>query len=242
MHREYHKWFSPHLQRDMELLLFGHSGARVLFFPPRVGRFYDYENWRVIDALRYPIEEGWLQVYCVDSVDEESFYCFWCHPRGRITRHLQYERYILDEVLPFSTKLNKNPYLMSVGCSFGAFHAVNIAFRHPHCFSKVVGMSGRYDLTLSTGIFKDLLDGYYDEDAYFNIPCHYLPNINDSDYLEAIRKLDVALVIGQEDVFLDNNRYFSEKLWEKGIWHALHIWDGEAHRARSWRKMVQLYL
>ncbi len=44
MYREYHKWFSPHLQREMELLILGHAGARVLVFPTRCGRFYDYEN------------------------------------------------------------------------------------------------------------------------------------------------------------------------------------------------------
>ncbi|MDX2302351.1 MAG: alpha/beta hydrolase-fold protein [Microscillaceae bacterium] len=226
----------------MEILIFGYSGARVLFFPPRIGRFYDYENWGVIEALRHPIEQGWLQVFCVDSVDRESFYCFWCHPRGRITRHLEYENYILYEALPFSRQKNSNPYLMSVGCSFGAYHAVNIALRHPQYFSKVVGMSGRYDLTFSVGVFKDLLDGYYDEDIYFNTPSHYVPNIDNGDYLESIRKLDIILVIGQEDAFLDNNRDLSEKLWNKGIWHALHIWDEEAHKARYWRKMVQLYV
>ena len=44
MHREYHKQFSQHLQRDMELLIFGHGGRAVLFFPTRMARFYDYEK------------------------------------------------------------------------------------------------------------------------------------------------------------------------------------------------------
>lgn len=51
MKREYHKWYSSNLEKEMELLVFGHSGAKVLFFPPRMGRFFDYENWRVIKAL-----------------------------------------------------------------------------------------------------------------------------------------------------------------------------------------------
>ncbi|NJO02130.1 MAG: esterase family protein [Bacteroidia bacterium] len=242
MHREYHKWFSPHLQRDMELLIFGHNGARVLFFPPRIGRFYDYENWGVVEALRHPLEQGWLQLFCVDSVDQESFYCFWCQPRGRIERHLKYEQYIIQEVLPLTRQKNPNPFMMSVGCSLGAYHAINIAFRHPQYFGKVVGMSGRYDLTLSTGIFSNLLDGYYDEDVYFNTPCHYLPHVHDSYYLDELRRLDVTLVIGREDVFQENNQRLSQILWEKGIWHALHLWDGEAHKAYHWRKMVQLYL
>lgn len=32
MNREYHKWRSKHLKREMELLIFGHAGAPVLFF------------------------------------------------------------------------------------------------------------------------------------------------------------------------------------------------------------------
>ncbi|MEY3787833.1 MAG: hypothetical protein RLZ75_2040, partial [Pseudomonadota bacterium] len=44
MNREYHKWWSDRLQRDMELLVFGHAGAKVLVFPSRFGRFYEYEK------------------------------------------------------------------------------------------------------------------------------------------------------------------------------------------------------
>jgi esterase/lipase superfamily enzyme len=35
----------------MELLIFGHAGAKVLVFPTRQGRFFDYENWGLVDAL-----------------------------------------------------------------------------------------------------------------------------------------------------------------------------------------------
>ena len=49
--REYRKWHSSCLNREMELLVFGHAGARVLVLPARMGRFYDYENWRMVEAL-----------------------------------------------------------------------------------------------------------------------------------------------------------------------------------------------
>lgn len=242
MHREYHRWYSPNLHRDMELLVFGHSGARVLFFPTRMARYYDYENWGMIKALEEKINQGWLQIYCVDSVDQESFYSYWRCPRGRIERHLQYERYILEEVLPFSAEKNANSYLMSAGCSFGAYHAVNIAFRHPHQFSKVVAMSGRYDLTTPVGVFQDLLENYYDEDLYFIMPSHYMPNLEDEENLNQIRKMDIVLAVGQEDVFLGSNQHLSATLDAKNINHIFSIWDGEAHRARYWRKMIDLYL
>ena len=38
------------------------------------------------------------------------------------------------------------------------------------------------------------------------------------------------------------NRQFSESLWRKGIWHALHVWQGRAHSPKYWRKMVELYV
>lgn len=242
MHREYRKWYSPNLERDMELLVFGHAGARVLLFPTRTARFFDYEDWGVIGALQSHIENGWLQVYCLDSIDQESFYCFWCHPSGRINRHLQYEQYVIDEVLPFSAQINPNSCVMSVGCSMGAYHAINIALRHPGLFSKAVGMSGRYDLTTPMGDFGDLLSGYFDDNVYYNMPSRYIPNLWEEDLLNRLRKLEIILAIGQEDAFLDNNLQLSRELAGRGVHHSLYIWEGEAHKARFWRQMVQHYL
>ena len=242
MKREYHKWHSTSLNRDMELLVFGHSGARVLMFPTRTARFYDYENWRIIEALRGQIENGWLQLFCVDSIDHESFYCWWAHPQGRINRHLQFEKYIIDEVLPFTRSVNDNMFMMSVGCSLGAFHAANIAFKYPHHFGKLVALSGRYDLTMPMGMFGDLLDGYHDENVYYSMPSQYLANLDDENILKELRRMEIILAIGNQDSFAENNHYTSNLLWQKGIHHSLHIWDGEAHKARYWRQMLPLYL
>ena len=242
MKREYHKWFSPNLQRDMELIVYGHAGARVLLFPTRTARFYDYEDWRIIESIRHYIDNGWLQVYTLDSIDQESYYCFWAHPAGRIERHIQYEKYVLEEVMPFSFRNNPNLCLMSVGCSMGAYHAMNIALRHPQWFAKVVALSGRYDLTLQLGMFENLLSGYYDDNVYHHLPSHYIPNLEESEQLDHIRRLDITFVIGEEDAFRQNNEEFSQILWSKGIWHAFHKWEGLAHRAKYWRQMLPLYL
>jgi len=138
MNREYHKWYSHRLGRDMELLIFGHGGAKALVFPTRCGRFHEYENMGLVEALRHKIEHGHLQLYCVDGIDEESFYCWWSRPWDRVHRHLQYETYLLDEVLPLMWTKNAHPCVISHGCSFGAFHAVNFAFRHPQVFNSIL--------------------------------------------------------------------------------------------------------
>ena len=38
MNREYHRWYSPSLGRDMDLLVFGHAGARAIVFPDVDGK------------------------------------------------------------------------------------------------------------------------------------------------------------------------------------------------------------
>src|SRR5579862_6893695 len=101
MKREYHKWRSPMLERDMEMLVFGERGQRLLVFPTRKQRFFEYEDHGMIHSLRHRIQAGEIQVICVDSLDDESLYCFDIPPEERLRRHLQYERYIVGEVIPF---------------------------------------------------------------------------------------------------------------------------------------------
>jgi esterase/lipase superfamily enzyme len=225
----------------MELLAFGHAGASVLFFPTRTARFYDYENWKIVEAIQDKIEQGHLQLYCVDSIDVESFYSK-IHPADKIRRHLQYEQYLLQEVLPLIWSRNNFTCLIAAGCSLGGYHAVNIAFKYPQYFNKVVSMSARFDLTLTTDSFPDLLDHYFDETIYYNMPGMYMPNLDDETMLNAIRQLTIDLVVGKEDPFFDSNEHLSRALAQKNIPHSLYVWDEEAHRPRYWRKMVQLYL
>lgn len=242
MHREYHKWYSTHLQKNIELLVFGHGGTPVLFFPTRAARFYDYENWGIINAISDKINKGYFQIYCLDSIDHESLYCSWRHPSQKIIRHLQYEQYIINEVIPLVRSKNRHCHIISAGCSLGAYHAINVAFKHPHHFTKVVGMSGRYDLSKQLDHYQDLFNGHWDENIYFNSPNQYLPNLNDCHLLHSLKKMEIILAVGRADPFYESNRHLSEALWNKEVWNALHVWDGEAHKAKYWRQMVQQFL
>src|ERR1051325_10185076 len=74
LRREYIQWHSPSLGRGMELLAFGHAGFPVVVLPTSGGRFFEYEDRGMIAALTPKIDRGELQVICVDSVDQESWY------------------------------------------------------------------------------------------------------------------------------------------------------------------------
>ncbi len=235
MNREYHRAYSPALKRNMELLVFGHAGARVLVFPTSMGRFFDWEDRGMIAALGEHLERGWVQLFCVDSVDSESWYAKWLHPADRARRHEQYDRHILNEVLPFTIRRNPNPFLIVTGASFGAYHAVNFSFRHPHLVGRVIGMSGYYDIKRWTG-------GYSDDAVYFNNPCDFLMHEGEPERLEALRRIDVILATGRDDSGRPNNEYLSGILWSKDIWHALRVWEGWAHDWPWWQQMIRLYI
>jgi esterase/lipase superfamily enzyme len=160
----------------MEMLVFGHGGVPLLVFPTSQGRFYEYEDRGMIGALSSKIERGELQVFSPDSVDSESWYNRGVHPRQRVQRHMEYERYLLYELLPFLRWKNQSSQLAVTGCSFGGYHAVNFSLRHPDVVTHCVSMSGAYDI-------HQFLDGYYDNDCYFNCPPDFLPHMNDEWFL-----------------------------------------------------------
>jgi esterase/lipase superfamily enzyme len=219
----------------MELLVFGHGGTPLVVFPTSQGRFYEYEDRGMIDAVRWKLDRGELQVFCVDSVDAESWYNRGAHPGYRAWRHVEYERYLMDEVLPLIRV--RNGGLPGVtGCSFGGYHCVNFALRHPDLVSSTVSMSGAFDI-------KPFLGGYYDDTCYFNNPVDYLPNTNDPWYLDSYRRMRIVLGAGEYDICLGENRRLSGMLEAKGIPHWLDIWgNGAVHDWPLWQDMARKFL
>jgi esterase/lipase superfamily enzyme len=236
VHRSHHRWYSQSLHRDMELLVFGHAGPPMLVFPSSMGAFFEYEDRGMVGAVADKLERGALQLFCVSSVDGESWYNRRAHPRDRVRRHLQYEDYILGEVVPLVHHLNHHGAIGVTGCSFGAYHAMVIALRQPYTFTWCVTMSGAFDIT-------QFLDGYFDEDCYFLNPPSFVPNLSDAYYLNQFRRNKFVLVTGEWDICRAANESFSGLLHHKGIAHSLHVWgNGAKHDWPDWQPMAAAYL
>lgn len=235
MNREYHRWHSPALRREMELLVFGHAGARVLIFPTSKGKFYEWEDRSMMAALAHHLNQGWLQIYCVDSVDAESWYNWGAHPGARAWRHLEYDNYLYHEVIPFMDWKNGNPFLVTLGASFGAFHAMSFGLRHPDRVGRIIGLSGLYDIRSFTG-------GYSDHNVYAANPVEFIGNEHDDWRLNQLRRLDVIIASGRDDRLIDSSRQMSGALWRKGIGNALREWDGWSHDWPYWQRMILQYI
>lgn len=220
----------------MELLQFGHAGRPVLVFPTSEGRFYEFEDHGMVWSLSGKIERGELQLFCLDSIDSESWYSRRLPPAERIARHMLYEEYVLREVLPLIRRSNPDEWLTAAGCSFGGYHSVNLALRHPELVRGFLSLSGAFDIAY-------FLSGYYDENLYFHQPTHFLPRLTDERVLAAMRANRYVLATGWDDKCLEQNRNISRILTEKGIAHELHIWQAEnAHDWPTWQRMVAEYL
>lgn len=238
MKREYKTWFSQALGREMEMLIFGQDGVPVLVFPTSVGRFYEFEDRGMVGVIAEKVEKRRLQLFCVDAVDQESFFNWNVSPRERIARHVQYERYIMDEVVPFARKSRERPQLAVVGCGHGGYHALNISLKHPQTFNCCVSMSGAFDLKK-----RGCPDGYYDDDWYFNLPLDYLPNLEDPAILECLRHNNFVLASGGQDPWWEDNERMAAVMKSKGIRARLDMWGDHAWRDWPWwQKMVQAYL
>ena len=231
MQRDYIKEYSPSLGRDMEILHFGHAGRPLLVFPTSMGRFYQWEDFGLVGALADFIDSGTLQLVCVDSVDGESWYAKDRAPADRVRRHLEYEAYIVDEVLP---RMPGSP--IAAGASFGALHAVLLAVRHPARVGGFIAMSGAYDTAR-------WLDGYHDDQTYFTNLLAFLPGLTDQAYLDPLRAQHPKVIVtGEQDPNVDDSVKVARLLNEKGVQVGLEIWSGWAHDWPYWKDMMRRYL
>ena len=234
MHREYTKWWSPSLERDMELLTFGHGGAPILAFPSSMGRYFEWEDFGMVEALTPQLENGHNQLICVDSVDAESFYNKDVAPFTRIQRHRQYERYVLDEVVPSIHA--QHGFIIAAGASFGAYHALNFVLKHPWHFGKLIAMSGSFDI-------RSHLDGFYNDDVFFSNPVDYLPGLNDAGTLEALRRNHLIFTTSEHDPCKDANFHMSHLLDEKSIGNTLDFeHDAFGHDWPWWQELIKKHI
>jgi len=235
MRRDYVKWYSPSLHRDMELLAFGHAGFPIVVFPTSGGRFWEYEDRGMVRALAPKIDRGELQVICVDSVDQESWYNKRASPRDRLNRQNAFDAYLALELAPFVRNRTSWGQMGTTGCSFGGYHAINFALRHPDIVTYAVSMSGAFNIP------AQFLNGFYNQDAYLNAPLDYLPRLDDPWFLARIRSSYYVLVVGNQDPLFDQNVKLAHVFGTQGIPHLLDVWQGFGHDWPWWHQMAHKF-
>jgi len=240
----YHKEFSSKLGREMEYKVYGHKGKPVLVFPTSNGRFYQYEDSGMINALQHYIDEGKIQIWTIDGIDWETFFSTDWDNNRKIARHEAYFNYINEEIIPSILSKSKenneghNQQIAVTGCSMGAYHAANFYFRYPWFIDTVVSLSGVY----STEYF---FFDYKPTEVYLNSPIDYLQQNNDGYYIDRFRNSKLIFCCGQgnyEDQMLEDTYQLQAVLNGKGVPAWFDYWGYEsAHDWPWWHKQIDYF-
>jgi len=235
MHIEEHSWHSTNLDTSMALKVYGHWGVPFIVFPCSRGRYFDYEGMGMIEALSDFIDAGRIKLFCVDSIDAESWYNFDVPPADRNARHEAYDRYIVDEAVPFIRHHCHSPdaKIMTNGCSMGAYHAVNFFLKHPGVFEGTIVLSGLYRLDRAEfGLSAADVPA-----VYFNSPLNYLPNLTDAEYLDAYRNRTIVVCVGQgawEEEAVEDTRQLRNVFTEKAVPAWVDFWGYDVNHDWPW--------
>ncbi|MBO4939149.1 MAG: esterase family protein [Oscillospiraceae bacterium] len=240
MEIRYFKHWSSNLNRDMEFKVYGHGGKPVMFIPCQAGRFFDFENFHMIDYWAKWIEEGKCTVYSIDLIDNEAWAAKGSDNRWRTENHEKWYNYVIDEMVPYLRHLHgSSEGIITFGCSMGAMHAANLLFRRPDIFGGCFAISGLYD---SQEFFGD----YMDDLLYNNCPNLYLANMpQDHYYIDMYNNRKILIVVGQgawEEPLLASTRWLDTVCCQKGIKARFEYWGLDVnHDWPWWYKMVETY-
>ena len=239
MRRDYHRWHSDRLGREMGVVVYGHWGPPTIVFPTTGGDEWEFDRQGVIEALAQPIDAGHVKLYCVNVNNGDSFGNRGAHPLHRSWMQRQYDEYIVSEVIPFVRHDCQSPHasVWTIGASLGAYHAANTLLKHPDIVKRCYALSGVYDM-------KRFMDGAYDDNFYFNNPVDYLANLSDAWALGHLASCEIHIATGSGPWENSGESYrLSGILSARGIRHHLDDWGTMGgHDWPYWKHQLRGYL
>jgi esterase/lipase superfamily enzyme len=238
MQIEHHRWYSHRLGRDLGVAVFGHWGPPLLTFPTSGGSEWEYQDQSLIGTIAPFIDGGRVKVFSINANSSDSFYNRHAHPLHRSWMQRMYAEYVRQEVVPFIwTHCRSAQPIATMGASLGAYHAVNMLFKHPDVFKRCFAISGLYDM-------KRFMDGLYDDNFYFNNPVDYLPNLSDSWHYEQLASCDIHIATGTGPWEDSSSSYrLSGILSSKSIRHSLDDWGPQGgHDWPYWKHQMWEYM
>ena len=235
-------WYSQRLQRTMNVRVYGSGeGVPMLVFPSQDAMCDNFENFGMIDVLAGDIESRRIQLFCVDSVDAETWSNVWGDKTWRANRQELYYAYVIEEVIPFLRKENRSKrHPIAAGCSLGGMQASIVFFRRPDIFDGVLSLSGSYDA-------KYFTDGWMDTTLYDNSPLDFLSHMPPSHpYIDTYNQRRIVLCVGQgrwEEECRRTTALMGDVLYEKGIHAWVDFWGYDVdHDWEWWRKQIVYFL
>lgn len=228
------------LGADMHVITYGKKGLPVVVFPTQGQEPESLEEVGVIDELADYLDSGVIQLFCAETIDNES----WGgtgDPAVRAQRQETYYHYVVDELVPLVHKVSKSDARpLALGCDAGATQAAVVALRRPDLFQGCVCLSGCYD---ARRYFGDWMDAT----LYENTPCAFLPNMGpEHPYVAVYNQRQLLFCTGQEASEADSlrsTRVIDEQLARLGVEAWCDYWGADVtHTWFWWKKQLRYFL
>ena len=241
MERKLYTHYSKYLQREMHILVHGHGGVPFIAVPCQDGMCDNWESFNMQDTLQDFLEEGKIQVFSVDTVDQESWSDKYGDKEHRAWVQEQYYNYIVEEAVPLVKEINGTDAKPIVtGFSLGATHAVILFYRRPDVFGGCMACSGCYDAF-------HFWDEWSNETLYNNSPVHFLANLpKDHPWIDLYNQGKAVICVGQgrwEAEGIRTTALLRDIFAEKGINSWVDFWGYDVdHDWPWWRKQVRYFI
>ena len=228
------------LGKDMHVNVYGKKGLPVVMFPTLAASPESLEDAGVVDELAEYLDSGIIQLFCTETVDQES----WAadgDPKERARRQETYYHYVVDELVPLVHKVSKSTARpLAMGCDMGATHAAIALLRRPDLFQGCVCLSGSYD---ARRYFGDWMDAT----LYDNTPNAFLPQMPlEHPYVAVYNQRQLLFCTGQEASEADSLRCTREmdaNLVRLGVEAWCDYWGGDVtHNWYWWKKQLRYFL
>lgn len=231
---------SSALGRDMHVNVYGKKGLPVIAFPTLAAAPESLEEAGVIDELADYLDSGTIQLFCTQTVDDES----WAaegDPADRAQRQEQFYHYVADELVPLVHKVTRRKARpLALGFDMGATHAAIALLRRPDLFQGCMSLSGSYDARRYFGEWMDAT-------LYDNAPCAFLPHMApDHPYVAVYNQRQLLFCTGQDASEADSLRTTREidgELRRLGVDAWCDYWGGDVtHTWPWWKKQLRYFL
>ena len=228
------------LGEDMHVIAYGKKGLPVVVFPTQGQAPESLEEVGVIDELSDYLDSGTIQLFCTETVDNET----WGgtgDPAERAKRQETYYHYVVDELVPLVAKMSKSTARpLALGFDAGATQASIVALRRPDLFQGCVCLSGCYD---ARRYFGDWMDAT----LYDNTPCAFLSQMPvDHPYVAVYNQRQLLFCTGQEASEADSLRStheMGEQLARLGVDVWCDYWGADVtHTWFWWKKQLRYFL
>lgn len=222
---------SEELERDFDVTVYGSQGQPAIVFPEGDSTCTSWENAGMIDALQELVDSGAIQLFCIDSLDDEGWYSRSALPEYRLENIRSYLTFAQKDFASFvatHTSSQKKPLLLGAG--MGALNATLLLLNDPSQFGGLLALSGNYDV-------RSFLDDKPNEEWLALSPVDRVPNLKAKE-IKALSKLPIAFVCGQHpsEDGIATQRTLEAEFANKGIEATFEYWGFDVSHGWDWWK------